>query len=153
MASLIYGVSNSNREGLGYSEPYENHKNLNEKPKALYEQFVPFGTHVRSSEPTHSEGSRRQPQKRNKTSMTKPHAQIPLKYSAAQSPKVPRTSGKKTNKRGPRKWYQRTKLSFLQIFLTAPMRHQSWYLDSRCWQHMKGERHMFQELELNAAGA
>src|ERR1044072_7390499 len=80
MASLIYGVSNSNKKGLGYSETYENHKNLNEKPKALYEQFVPSGTYVRSSEPTHSAGSRRQTQKRNKSLRTKAHAQIPLKY-------------------------------------------------------------------------
>src|ERR1044072_2032096 len=55
MASLIYGVSNSNRRGLGYSKSYENHKNMNEKPKALYEQFVSSGTYVRRSEPTHSE--------------------------------------------------------------------------------------------------
>src|ERR1044072_1014548 len=51
MASLIYGVSRNNKKGLGYSEPYEKHKTLNVKPKALYEQFVPSGTHVRSSEP------------------------------------------------------------------------------------------------------
>src|SRR5580765_9011557 len=31
MASLIYGVSNNNRKGLGYSEPYESHKTLNKK--------------------------------------------------------------------------------------------------------------------------
>src|SRR5580765_2800172 len=63
MASLIYGVNNNNRKGLGYLEPYENHKILNKKPKSLYEKFVSSGTHVRSSEPTRSEGSRRQPQK------------------------------------------------------------------------------------------
>src|ERR1044072_2331547 len=74
MASLIYGVSNNNRMGLGYSEPYENHKNLNKKPNDLYEQFVPSGTHVGSSEPTPSEGSQRQPQKRNKSSRIKAHA-------------------------------------------------------------------------------
>src|ERR1044072_1730297 len=102
MASLIYGVSNNTRKGLGYLEPYDNHKILNKKPKALYEQFVPSGTHVRSSEPTHSEGSQRPPQKRNKSSRTKPSAQIPLRYSTAQTPKAPRTSGKKTDKRGPR---------------------------------------------------
>src|ERR1044072_8673265 len=64
MASLIYGVSRNNKKGLGYSEPYGKHKTLNIKPKALYEHFVPSGTKVRSSEPVHSEGSRRQPQKR-----------------------------------------------------------------------------------------
>src|ERR1044072_6483537 len=31
MASLIYGVSNSNQKGLGYSEPFENHKIKNTK--------------------------------------------------------------------------------------------------------------------------
>jgi hypothetical protein len=118
MASLIYGVSNSNKKGLGYSETYENHKNLNEKPKALYEQFVPSGTHVRSSEPTHSEGSRRQPQKRNKSLKTKAHAQIPLKYPAAKPPKVLRTSGKKkTNKKGPRRWVPKNKIVYLADLL------------------------------------
>ena len=66
MASMIYGVSRKNLRGLGYSEPYKDHKILKEKPKALYEQFVPSGTHVRSSEPVHSEGSRKRPQKKNK---------------------------------------------------------------------------------------
>src|ERR1044072_1251375 len=114
MASLIYGVSRNNKKGLGYSEPYEKHKTLNKKPKDLYEQFVPSGPHVRSSEPVHSEGSQRQPQKKkNKSSRTKPHAQIPLKYSAAQAPKVPRTSGQKTNKRGPRKWVRTNKIILL----------------------------------------
>src|ERR1044072_4952447 len=112
MASLIYGVSYSNRKGLGYSEPYENHKTLNNKPKALYEQFNSSGTYVRSSEPTHSENSQRQIQKRNKSSRTKPHAQIPLKYPVAQVPKVPRTSGKNTNKRGPRKWVPKNKIVY-----------------------------------------
>src|ERR1044072_2320621 len=118
MASLIYGVSNRNNKGLGYSETYENHKNLNEKPKALYEQFVPSGTHVRSSEPTHSEGSRRQPQKRNKSLKTKAHAQIPLKYSTAKPPKVLRTSGKKkTIKKGPRRWVPKNKIVYLADLL------------------------------------
>src|ERR1044072_238830 len=122
MDSLIYGVSRNNREGLGYSEPYENHKTLNKKPKALYEQFVPSGTHVRSSEPNHSEGSQRQPQKRNKSSWTKSHAQIPTKYSAAQTPKVPRTSGKKTNKRGPRKWVPKNKIIYLADILDCSIK-------------------------------
>jgi hypothetical protein len=110
MASLIYGVSNSSRRGLGYSKSYKNHKNLNRKPKALYEQFVSSGIHVRSSEQTHSEGSQKQPQNRYKSSRTKVHAQIPFKYPAIKSPKVPRTSGKKTNKSGPRKWVPKNKI-------------------------------------------
>jgi hypothetical protein len=113
MASLIYGVTNSSRRGLGYSEPYENHKNLNKKPKALYEQFVSSGIHVRSSQQTHSEGSQKQPQNRNKSSRTKAHAQIPFKYHAINSPKIPRNSGKKTNKRGPRKWVPKNKIILL----------------------------------------
>src|ERR1044072_4353133 len=68
-------------------------------------------------------------------------------------PKFQELLGRRLTREDPENGYQRTKLSFLQIFLTAPLRHQSWNLDSRCWQHMKGERHMFQELELNAAGA
>src|ERR1044072_5671199 len=59
MASLIYGVSRNHNEGLGYSESCEKHKTLNTKPKALYEHFVPSGTHVRSSEPAHSKGGQR----------------------------------------------------------------------------------------------
>ena len=104
---------------LGHSESNEKFNTLSKKPKALYEQFVSSGTYVRSSEPIHSEGSRRQPQKRNKSSMTKPHAQIPLKYPAAQAPKVPRTSGKKTNKRGPRKWVPENKIIFLADILNS----------------------------------
>src|ERR1044072_4954416 len=120
MASLIYGISNNNRKGLGYSEPYENHKNMNKKPKSLYEKFVPSGTHVRSSEPTHSKGSRRQPQKRNKSVRPKAHAQIPLKYPAAKSPKVLRTSGKKkTNKKGPRRWVPKNKIVYLADLLDS----------------------------------
>src|ERR1044072_6943118 len=122
MASLIYGVSRNNKKGLGYSEPYENHKTLNKKPKDLYELFVPSGTHGGSSEPTHSEGSQRQPQKKIKSSRTKSHAQIPLKYSAAQAPKVPRTSGKKTNKRGPRKWVPKNKIIYLADILNSSIK-------------------------------
>ena len=85
---MIYGVSRNKKEGLGYSEHYENHKTLNVNPKALYEQFVPSGTHVRSSEPVQPGGSQRQPQKKNKSSRAKSYAQIPLKYSAAQAPNV-----------------------------------------------------------------
>src|ERR1044072_823877 len=107
-------ISKNLKNGLGYSELYENHKSLNKRLKALYEQFVSSGTYVRSSEPIHSEGSQRQPQKRNKSSGTKTHAQIPFQYSAAQAPKVPRTSGKKkTNKRGPRKWVPKNKIILL----------------------------------------
>src|ERR1044072_2210142 len=47
MASLIYGVSNSNKRSVGQSEPYENHKILNQRPKAMHEKVVPSGTYVR----------------------------------------------------------------------------------------------------------
>ena len=40
----------------------------------------------------------------------------------------------------------------LQITLTATLKHQSWYLDSRCSRHMKGRKHMFQSLELKPGG-
>ena len=53
------------------------------------------------------------------SSVTKPHAQIPLKYPVAQAPKVPRTSGKKTNKRGPRKWVPKNKIVFLADILNS----------------------------------
>src|ERR1044072_2893244 len=48
--------------------------------------------------------------------------------------------------------YLRTKLFMLQISLAAPLKYQSWYLDSGCSRHMTGERHMFQELELKPGG-
>src|ERR1051325_6236658 len=40
----------------------------------------------------------------------------------------------------------------LQISLTTKMKHQSWYLDSRCSRHMTGRKHMFQSLELKSGG-
>src|ERR1044072_2908922 len=52
----------------------------------------------------------------------------------------------------PKSGYLRTELYILQISLTAPLRHQSWYLDSGCSRHMTGERHMFQALELKPGG-
>src|ERR1044072_6516321 len=119
MASMIYGVSRNNLRCLGYSEPYEDHKILKEKPKAMYEQFVPSGTHVRSSEPVHSRGSQRRPQKRKKFSKAKSHVQIPLKYSAAQTPKVPRTSGKKTNKKGSKRWAPKDKIIYFADILDS----------------------------------
>ena len=39
-----------------------------------------------------------------------------------------------------------------EISLMTPLKHQSWYLDSGCSQHMTGERHMFQDLELKSGG-
>ena len=119
IASLIYGVSNSNKRGVGHSEPYENHKILNKRPKAMHEKFVPSGTYVRNSTSTHSESSQRQLQKRNKNSTVKPHVQIPLKYHVALAPKVQRTSGKKTNKRGPRRWVPKSKIILLADILSS----------------------------------
>src|ERR1044072_75274 len=119
MASLIYGVSNNNQKGLGHSESDEKSNTLSKKPKALYEQFVSSGTYAGSSEFTHSKSSQRQLQERNKILVTKPHVQIPLKYPVAQAPKVSRTSGKKTNKRGPRKWVPKNKIVFLADILNS----------------------------------
>src|ERR1044072_4406422 len=116
MASLIYGVSRNDKKSLGYSEPYGKYKTLNTKPKTLREHFVPSGTHVRSSEPVHFEGGRRQPQKKNKSSRTKPHAQITLDYFEARPPRVFKTSGK-TNKKGPRKWVPKDIIIYLADIL------------------------------------
>src|ERR1044072_9262210 len=66
-------------------------------------------------------------------------------------PKFSELLGRLTRK-NPESGYLRTKLSILQISLTAPLRHQSWYLDSGCSRHMTGERHLFQRLELKAGG-
>src|ERR1044072_3026430 len=66
-------------------------------------------------------------------------------------PKFQELLGRLTRK-NPESGYLRTKLSILQISLTAPLRHQSWYLDSGCSRHMTGERYMLQELELKAGG-
>src|ERR1044072_4601058 len=59
---------------------------------------------------------------------------------------------KKLIRKDPESGYLRTKLFILQISLAAPLKHQSWYLDSGCSRHMTGERHMFQELEFKAGG-
>src|ERR1044072_1123698 len=67
-------------------------------------------------------------------------------------PKFQELMGRRLTREDPENGYQRTKLSFLQIFLTGPVRHQSWYLDSGCLQHIKQERHMFLELELKPGG-
>src|ERR1044072_6323779 len=66
-------------------------------------------------------------------------------------PKSSELFGKLT-KEDPESGYLRKKSFTLQISLTAPLRHQSWYLDSGCSRHMTGERHMFQELELKPGG-
>src|ERR1044072_7547557 len=55
-------------------------------------------------------------------------------------------------RKDPESGYIRTELFILQISLTAPLRHHSWFLDSGCSRHMTGERHLFQRLELNAGG-
>src|ERR1044072_1667467 len=66
----------------------------------------------------------------------------------------PESSGllERLTRKDPESGYLRTELFILQISLTAPLRHQSWYLDSGCSRHMTGERHMFQELELKPGG-
>src|ERR1044072_9021468 len=56
--------------------------------------------------------------------------------------------GRRLTREDPENGYQRTKLFFLQIFLTAPLRHQSWHLDNGCLQLIKEGRHVFLELEL-----
>src|ERR1044072_3781142 len=58
----------------------------------------------------------------------------------------------KLTRKDPESGYLRTKLFILQISLAAPLKRQSWYLDSGWSQHMTGERHMFQELELKPGG-
>lgn len=40
----------------------------------------------------------------------------------------------------------------LQISLAEELRHQPWYLDSRCPQHMTRRSYMFQSLELKPKG-
>src|ERR1044072_6868538 len=47
-------------------------------------------------------------------------------------PKFQELLGRRLTRENPENGYHRTKLSFLQIFLIAPVRHQSWYLDSGC---------------------
>src|ERR1044072_5907851 len=85
----------------------------------MHEKFVPSGTYVRNSKSTHSESSQRQLQKRNKNSTAKPHVQIPLKYLVALAPKVQRTSGKKTNTRGLRRWVPKSKIILLADILNS----------------------------------
>src|ERR1044072_8004848 len=66
----------------------------------------------------------------------------------------PESSGllERLTRKDPESGYLRTELFMLQISLAAPLKHQSWYLDSGCSRHMTGERHMFQELELKPGG-
>src|ERR1044072_6740565 len=109
------------KKNLGDSESYGKNRNLIKKPKTLYDFLFPSGTHVRRSEPNHSKGSRRPPQKRNKPSRTKPSTQIPSKYYAVQAPKVPRTSGIKTDKRGPRKWVPKNKIVYFADIQNSPV--------------------------------
>src|ERR1044072_3513781 len=67
-------------------------------------------------------------------------------------PKFQELLGRRLTREDPESGYLRTKLFILQISLTAPQKHQSWYLDNGCSRHMTGERHLFQKLELKAGG-
>src|ERR1044072_4507076 len=67
-------------------------------------------------------------------------------------PKLQELLGRRLIRKDPESGYLRAKLFILQISLTAPQKHQSWYLDSGCSRHMTGERHLFQELEFKAGG-
>src|ERR1044072_7834903 len=118
MASLIYGVSRNQNKGLGYSESSKKCETSNTKPKALYEHFVPSSTQIRSSEHVHSKGSQRQPQKKNKSSRTKNHAQRASDYSKVKTPITFRSSGG-TNKKGPRKWVPKDKIIYLADILSS----------------------------------
>src|ERR1044072_2541366 len=55
-------------------------------------------------------------------------------------PKFQELLGRRLTREDPESGYLRTKSFILQISLTTPLRHQSWYLDSGCWRHMTGER-------------
>src|ERR1044072_5277875 len=114
MASLIYGVSRNNKKGLGYSGPLKENKDPSKKPKSLYDQFVPSGTEVRTSDSDQAESSKSQ--KRNKSSKAKPHAQVPLKYPKTRAPQVPRTSGK-TNPKGLRRWIPKNQIVYIADIL------------------------------------
>ena len=116
MASLIYGVSRNNKNGLGYSGPQKVNEGNSKKLKPLYDQFVPSGTEVRTSDSDQAESSKSQ--KRNKSSKTKPHAQVPLKYPKTRAPQVPRTSGK-TNPKGPRRWVPKNQIVYLADILDS----------------------------------
>src|ERR1044072_7356675 len=59
---------------------------------------------------------------------------------------------RRLTRKDPEGGYLRTKSFTLQISLTAPLRNQSWYLDSGCSRHMTGERHIIQKLELKPGG-
>src|ERR1044072_9972433 len=65
-------------------------------------------------------------------------------------PKFQELLGRRLTKEDPENGYKRTKLSFLQIFLTDLLRHQSWHLDSGCLQLIKEGRHMFLKLEFKS---
>src|ERR1044072_974698 len=136
MASLIYGVSRSLKNGLGYSESC---KTLNTKPIALYEHFVPSGTHVRSSEPGSSKGGKRRPQNKDKSLRNKPHAQIELDYSKVKAHRTLRSSGK-TNKKGPRKWVPKNKIIYFADIINSSIRTSSMTSDQWRLVTQKGRR-------------
>src|ERR1044072_15989 len=108
-------ISRNLKNGLGYSESC---KTLNTKPKALYEHFVPSGTHVRSFEPGSSKGGKRRPQNKDKSLRNKPHAQIALDYSKVKAHRTLRSSGK-TNKKGPRKWVPKNKIFYFADVISS----------------------------------
>src|ERR1044072_3377571 len=62
-------------------------------------------------------------------------------YMTTQKLKHPEPSVvlKELTRKDPEYGYLRTKLFMLQISLAAPLKHQSWYLDSGCSRHMTGE--------------
>src|ERR1044072_2502402 len=115
MASLIYGVSRNNMKGLGFSESFDERETSNTKPKALYEHFVPSGTHIRSSEYVHSKG--KQPQKKNKFSRTKRVHD----YSKIKTPRTFRSSGG-ANKKGPRIWVPKDKIIYVADILSSSIK-------------------------------
>src|ERR1044072_1299263 len=116
LASLIYGVSRNNKNGLGYSGPQKENEGNSKKLKPLYDQFVPSDIEVRTSNSDQDESSKSQ--KRNKSSEAKPHAQVPLKYPKTRAPQVPRTSVK-ANPKGPRRWVPKNQIVYLADILDS----------------------------------
>jgi hypothetical protein len=117
MASMIYGISRSGKDGLGYSGPRRKVKLPIPKPKPLYEHFMPDGTEIRSSDKKPSGVGNPKPYKKNFLKK-KNSVQIPFHYPIRNTPKVVRTS-RKTNKKGPRKWVPKDQIMYVAEILNS----------------------------------
>ena len=112
MASMIYVVRRIGKKGVG-------HKGKVSQPKKVKDMVIkhtPLYSHLTYGN-THD-----------------------IKYTSnsfSAKPKFIQNFGNSSKKKDQKRYgYLRTKLSMLQMTLTATLKHQPWYLDSGCARHM-----------------